>query len=149
MSQKVVSDQFQHCVLTGIFIQNTIKVQTFSRNLLKSKWTHPNDKYEQVQWSKRVNGFLSQYLSLHWERELGYMRLKDYPRERDIGYMRLKDYPREKDIGYIETGPPGQASNWNTFDRSGGGGDVPIYFCGYDLGRIQCYWEMNTQPAIV
>ena len=33
-----------HCLLTGIHMQNTVKVKLFIGNASNYKWTHPNDK---------------------------------------------------------------------------------------------------------
>ena len=38
-SHSVVSDQDQHCLLTGISMENTIKMKAFTRNPQKKKWT--------------------------------------------------------------------------------------------------------------
>ena len=52
MPRKVVSDQGLHCLLTEISMENTVKMITSTRNPLKLKWTHSNDKDGHIHWSK-------------------------------------------------------------------------------------------------
>ena len=50
----VAFDQGPHCLLTRMFMGNTIKVNSFSRNSLNWKWTLGNDRDGQFHWSIRI-----------------------------------------------------------------------------------------------
>ena len=52
MTQNTASDQGPKCLLAGISMQNTVKVQIYARNPYTQKWTHLNDKDGQVHCSK-------------------------------------------------------------------------------------------------
>ena len=43
----------QHCLLTGISMQNATKVRTSTRNPYNYKWTHPVNQEGHVHWSKK------------------------------------------------------------------------------------------------
>ena len=52
-SQNAANDQCLHCLLTGIFIQHTMKIKKKKKKLPETPityytWTHPNDKGGQV-----------------------------------------------------------------------------------------------------
>ena len=51
--QYAVSDLGQHCLPKGISMQNTVKVNAFTRSPINYKWTHPHDKDGQVHWSEK------------------------------------------------------------------------------------------------